>query len=96
MLGKIEGRSVSEDEMAGPHHWCNEHVLWQTLGDGEGQGGELGDWITTTITTTICMNIYIYNITMKLRKNYNLEWIDLSNGKQTIYKVNSEVCWKKK
>ena len=25
--------------MAGWHHWCNEHELGQTLGDGEGQGG---------------------------------------------------------
>ena len=24
--------------MAGQHHWCNEHELEQTLGDGEGQG----------------------------------------------------------
>ena len=65
LIGKIPDagknwgqKCVSEDEMAGPHHWCNDPVLWQTLGDGEGQGGELGDWITTT-TTTICTNIYI-------------------------------------
>ena len=32
-------KRVSEDEMAGRHHWCNEHELGQTLGDGEGQGG---------------------------------------------------------
>ena len=25
--------------MAGQHHWCNEHELRQTPGDGEGQGG---------------------------------------------------------
>ena len=29
----------SEDEMAGWHHQCNGHVLGQTLGDGEEQGG---------------------------------------------------------
>ena len=29
---------MSEDEMAGGHHQCNEHELGQTLGDGEGQG----------------------------------------------------------
>ena len=40
MLGKIEGKEkrVSEDEMAGWYHQCNEHELRQTLGDGEGQG----------------------------------------------------------
>ena len=30
---------MSEDEMAGRHHQCNEHELGKTLGDGEGQGG---------------------------------------------------------
>ena len=30
---------MSEDEMAGVHHRCNEHELGQTLGDDEGQEG---------------------------------------------------------
>ena len=38
MLGKIEEKRSSEDEMAGQHHRCNKHELGQTLGDGEGQG----------------------------------------------------------
>ena len=40
--GKDQGQKekrVSENEMAGQHHWCNEHELGQTPGDGEGQGG---------------------------------------------------------
>ena len=54
-------KRVSEDEMAGWHHWCNQHELGQTSGDDEGQGGLvccspwgckewtwLGDWTTTT------------------------------------------------
>ena len=32
-------KRASEDEMAGRHHWYNEHELGQTPGDGEGQGG---------------------------------------------------------
>ena len=36
--GQKEKRA-SGDEMAGRHHWCNEHELGQTPGDGEGQGG---------------------------------------------------------
>ena len=36
--GQKEKR-VSEDDMAGWLHQCNEHELGQTLGDGEGQGG---------------------------------------------------------
>ena len=38
MLGKIEGRRVTEDEMVGWHHLFNGHELGQTLGDDEGQG----------------------------------------------------------
>ena len=40
--GKDRGQKekrASEDEMAGQHHWYNEHELGQTPGDGEGQGG---------------------------------------------------------
>ena len=39
--GKDQGQKekrVSEDEMPGQHHQCNEHELGQTPGDGEGQG----------------------------------------------------------
>ena len=32
-------KSLSEDEMAGQHHQCNEHELGQTPGDAEGQEG---------------------------------------------------------
>ena len=35
---KQKEKRVSEDEMAGWHHQCNEHELGQTPGDGEGQG----------------------------------------------------------
>ena len=42
MPGKDWGQKVkrvSEDEMAGWHHWCNEHELRQTSGHGQEQGG---------------------------------------------------------
>ena len=32
-------KRVSEAEVAGWHHQCNEHELGQTPGDGEEQGG---------------------------------------------------------
>jgi len=32
-------KRVSEDEMVGWHHCCNEHEFGQTPGDGEEQGG---------------------------------------------------------
>ena len=36
--GQKEKRAL-EVEGTGWHHWCNEHELGQTSGDGEGQGG---------------------------------------------------------
>ena len=37
-VGKIEGRRVTEDEMAGWHHQLNGHEFEKTPGDSEGQG----------------------------------------------------------
>ena len=37
--GGPKEKKVSEDEMAGWHHWCNGHELRQTSGGHEGQGG---------------------------------------------------------
>ena len=48
LIGKVPGagkdqgqkeKRISEYEMVGQHHQCNEHELGQTLGDGEGQRG---------------------------------------------------------
>ena len=46
-------KRVSEDEMAGWHHWCNGHELGQTSGDGEGSGGLAccSPWVTELNTT---------------------------------------------
>ena len=33
-----EEKGMTEDEMAGWHHWLNRHESEKTLGDGEGQG----------------------------------------------------------
>ena len=43
MLRKIEQKEkrTSEDEMADWHHRCNECEVVQTLGHGEGQGGQV-------------------------------------------------------
>ena len=56
-----EEKGTTEDEMAGWHHWLDEHVFEQTMGDGEGQGSlaccsprshkdwtRLSNWTTTT------------------------------------------------
>ena len=34
-----EEKGMTEDEMAGWHHWLNGHEFEQALGEGEGQGG---------------------------------------------------------
>ena len=42
MLGGIGGqeeKGTTEDEMAGWHHWLDEHESEWTSGDGDGQGG---------------------------------------------------------
>ena len=36
-----EGKGMTEDEMAGWHHWLNEREFEWTPGDGDGQGGLL-------------------------------------------------------
>ena len=58
MLGKIEGKKVTEDEMVGWHHQFNGHELGQTLGDGEGQGGLVccNPWGHKQLDTTARMN----------------------------------------
>ena len=38
MLGKIEGRRATEDEMVRWHHGLNKHEFEQIPGDSEGQG----------------------------------------------------------
>ena len=38
MLGKIEEKGTTEDEMVGWHHRLNGHEFEQTPGDSEGQG----------------------------------------------------------
>ena len=55
--GQKEKR-VSEDEMAGWHDWCNEHELGQTLGDGEGQGGQVccSPWVCKGLDMTGWLN----------------------------------------
>ena len=51
-------KRVSEDEMAGWHHWCNEHELEQTSGDSEGQGGLAccSPWGLKELDMTGCLN----------------------------------------
>ena len=38
MLGKTEGRRITEDEMVGWHHRLDGHEFEQTPGDGEDRG----------------------------------------------------------
>ena len=63
-------KRTSEDEMAGWHHWCNEHELGQTPGDSERQGGlgRCSPWGCKESDTTgrlsnnnnVYLSIYLY------------------------------------
>lgn len=73
MLGKNEGRKrkrASEDEMAGQHHWWNEHELGQTPEMvARGQGGLTccslwghkvrHDWVTDSNVHYVHMYLYL-------------------------------------
>ena len=60
-------KRVSEDEMAGQYHWCNEHELGQTPGDVEGQESLAccSPWSCKELDMTVWLNnsmrkFYIY------------------------------------
>ena len=49
MLGKMQGeKGMTEDEVAGWHHWLNGHEFKQAPGDGKGQGSLAccSPWVT--------------------------------------------------
>ena len=67
--GQKEKR-ISEDEVAGWHHWCSGHELGQTLGDSKGRGGlhavvhsvaksqtQLRNWIIMNNNFQMCKNL---------------------------------------
>ena len=61
MLGKIEGKrqgGTTKDEMVGWHHPFTGHELWQSPGDGEGQGSLAGcsPWGRKELDTTWQLN----------------------------------------
>ena len=58
MLGKIEEKGTTEDEMVGWHHWLEGHGLVWTLGVGDGQGGLAccGSWGRKESDTTERLN----------------------------------------
>ena len=58
MLGGTRGRRMTEDEMAGWHHWLDGHGFGWTLGVGDGQGGLAccGSWGCKQSETTERLN----------------------------------------
>jgi len=53
-----EEKGMTEDEMAGWHHWLNGHGFGWTPGVGDGQGGLAcyGSWVHKELDTTEWMN----------------------------------------
>ena len=85
ILGKrAEGKRASEDEMAGWHHWWNEHELGQTLRDGEGQGSL---WCCKESDTAGWMN----SNNMSESSSRVLAWCPLGT-RLFLLKVSSCVC----
>ena len=58
MLGKIEGRRTTEEEMFGWHYQLTGHEFEQTLGYSEGQGGLAcySSWVHKESETTEQLN----------------------------------------
>ena len=58
MLGNIEEKGTTEDEMAGWHHRLNGHGFGWTPGVGDGQGGleYCGSWGHKELDTTEQLN----------------------------------------
>ena len=75
--GQKEKRA-SEDEMAGWHHWCNEHELGQTLEDGEGQGSLLwcNPWGLKELDTTGWLNNDNIALCYTMLQDYSIIYIE--------------------
>ena len=75
VAGKDPGQKekrASEDEMAGWHHRCSEHELWQALGDGQGQSGQpcCNLWGHKEVGTTVWLINNRLNALMKIHSSW--------------------------
>ena len=88
--GQKEERA-SEDEVAGQHHWCNEHELGQISGDGERQGNLpcFSPWGPKELGTPGWLN----NNRLKWERNKGVGGkfnLGLSHNTESYYVL---VCW---
>ena len=76
--GKDQGQKekrASEDKITGQHHWCSEHELGQTPGEGEGQGGlaccspwghresDMSGWLHNNKCVCVCVSsVYLIHL----------------------------------
>ena len=87
--GQKEKR-VSEDEIAGWHHWCNGHELGQTSGGSERQGGlaccspwgckesDTTGWLTTTTTWSLLYRYICWKV-MLTKTGFIFRWHHFSS-----------------
>ena len=83
---------ASEDEKARQHHWCREHELGQTLGDGKGQEGLVccSPWGHKELDTTGQLNNKNIQIVEKEMTTYSsilariMLWTEEPGGLQSV------------
>ena len=86
MLGTIEDRrrrGLTEDEMAGWHHWLNGHEFKQSPRDGEGQGSLAccTPWGCKESDMTEWLNS---NSTPEMHKSSSEEWLWIPNPQASV------------
>ena len=69
-----EKEGVTEDEMAGWHHWLNGHEFDQTAGDSEGQGSLAccSPWVHKESDTTLRLNNIL--VRQSLYSTHDFTW----------------------
>ena len=88
-----EVKRVTEDEMAGWHHWLNGHEFEQTPGDSEGQGSLVccSPWVANSWTR---LSDWITMYSTKRKKNNPLIIRNIRDVFQTHYPEQNKP-WKK-
>ena len=77
-----EEKGMTEDEMAGWHHWLDAHEFGWTLGVGDGQGGLAccDSWGHKELDMTERLNWTEKNISSGIRSDRQSAWRPMNGG----------------